>query len=149
MRQRLIMAAMAYLAIAMSGAFIAITQKVPYQFGGQGDPNNVLRDFVQGSGTAMWPPLGALAILALAALLVTRRGWLGNIGVIVLVLLGFLFMAGALGEPLTFNSLDPANPDPWKAIVQWGEAAMAGFVVFFGIMALVSPPDGRSRGTGD
>lgn len=136
MRQRLVLAALLYVAAAMVGAFVAVTQKVPYQFGGQGDPNTVWRDFVQGSGTAMSPPLGALVIFFLAALLASRRGWLGKIGVAVLVLLGLIFLAGTLGEPLTFNSLNPANPDPWKAMVQWIEVVMAVFVVVYGLGAL-------------
>jgi hypothetical protein len=72
MRQRLISAAALYLALAAVGAFIAVTQKLPYRFGGEGDPNNVWRDFAQGSGTAMSPPLGVLAVFGVFLLLATR-----------------------------------------------------------------------------
>lgn len=144
MRQRLAMAAGLYVVFASLGTFIAVTQRLPYHFGGDGDPNNVWRDFVQGSGTAMSPPLGALALFAVATLLAMVRHWVGRIGAVVTVLLGLVFLIGALGEPLTFDSLNPSNPDPWKAMVQWLEILMAGFVVVYGVKAIFGR-EGRER----
>ena len=90
MRQRLIAAGVLYLAVAAVGAFIAVTQRLPYHFGGEGDANNVWGDFVHGSGTAMSPPLSALMLFAAAIIVATRRNWLGKVGAVIMVLGGIV-----------------------------------------------------------
>lgn len=143
MRQRLVAAGLLYLAVAAVGAFVAVTQKLPYHFGGDGDPNNVWGDFVHGSGTAMSPPLGVLALFVVAMAVATRRNWLGRVGIALMVLFGLAFLVGGLGEPLTFDSMNPSNPDPWKAMVQWLGILMSGFVIVFGVLSMF---ERRNRG---
>lgn len=49
-----------------------IVHKLPYEFGGIGDPNNVAQDFVRGGGTALSAPLVPLLVLAV---FIIRERW--------------------------------------------------------------------------
>lgn len=91
------MAAIALLLLALIGTGIGIAARLPYQFGGQGDPERIMDDFVS-KGTAVSPPLFALLALIAGALLASRAGALGRIGSGVLALLAIVFFIATIGE---------------------------------------------------
>jgi hypothetical protein len=90
-------AAIALLVLALIGTGIGIAARLPYQFGGQGEPERIMEDFVS-KGTAVSPPLVALLALIGGALLASRAGALGRIGSGVLALLSIVFFIATIGE---------------------------------------------------
>jgi len=68
------------IATAFSTIF-AILNKLPYEFGGTGNPETVAVDSIS-HGTAISPPLTALVIFAALTALPFRRGWLGIVGLV-------------------------------------------------------------------
>ena len=83
---------------------IAILNKLPYEFGGTGNPNTVAADSLT-HGTTISPPLIALVILAVFTTLTLRRGWLGVVGVVGVTLFALLFLIAGLGEPIIWRTL--------------------------------------------
>jgi hypothetical protein len=61
------------------GALISIAWKLPYEFGGTGDPDNVTQDFLTGGGTALSAPLVPLLIVAVFLILAARRDEWGRL----------------------------------------------------------------------
>ena len=82
----------------------AIANKLPYEFGGTGDPNTVVADSIT-HGTAMSPPITVLILLVILAILTLRRGWLGIVGILGAMLLAILFLVAGLAEPIIWRTL--------------------------------------------
>lgn len=130
---RLVIAVAASVILQIVGAVIAIQQRLAYGFGGQGDPNNVARDFVLGGGTAESPPVLFLVLLVLAGLLAAVRGRGGIIGCVTLTVLSVLDAIGFLGEPHTRHVVAPGSLEPgWAA---YELLALASVVAIF-VLAL-------------
>jgi hypothetical protein len=94
------------LVLSTVGAVVAIADRLPAEFGGPGDPNNVAGEFLS-RGTALSPPLVPMVLQVVFTVLATaRRRWWGTLGVAGLTLLGLLYLIGGLGEgfwPDRFN----------------------------------------------
>jgi len=91
------------IATAFSTIF-AILNKLPYEFGGTGNPETVAVDSIS-HGTAISPPLTALVIFAALTALTFRRGWLGIVGLVGDMLLTVLFLVAGLAEPIIRRTL--------------------------------------------
>lgn len=89
--------AAALIGYAIVGTVIGVGARLPYQFGGVGDPAAVAEDFVT-RGTPVSPPLVALVILVVAILIAAQRGLVGRIGSALLALLAAIFLLPTLGE---------------------------------------------------
>ncbi len=89
------------------GAAISIQQRMPYEFGGHGDPSRVASDFFGGSGTAVAPPFSVMVILAALAVLAAFRGKWATIPVALICVLGIIGGIGFLGEPHTWRVIRP------------------------------------------
>lgn len=90
-------AALALLVLAVVGTAIGIAARLPYQFGGIGEPSRVGEDFVT-RGTAVSPPVVALVILAIAIVIAMQRGLVGRLGSALLAILAAVFFIPTLGE---------------------------------------------------
>jgi hypothetical protein len=108
----LVWTAFALWALLWVDTIVAVWRKHPYgpyAFGsfGQGNPNDVLGDFMHGNGTALSPPLYLMVLFTLLVLLAGRRNRTGTLGVAGLGLLAVLFFGGYLIEPITPRVLAP------------------------------------------
>jgi hypothetical protein len=121
----------ALIAYAIVGTAIGIAARLPYQFGGVGDPARVAEEFVT-RGTAVSPPLVALAILAVAILIAAQRGLVGRIGSALLAVLGAVFTIPTLGELFgagAFSGIAQLFVIGWSLIGAAILAAMCAFGV--------------------
>ena len=84
---------------ATFSTIFAILNKLPYEFGGTGNPETVAVDSIS-HGTAISPPLTALAIFVALTALSLRRNWLGVVGLVGNLLLAILFIVAGFGEPI-------------------------------------------------
>jgi ABC-type amino acid transport system permease subunit len=97
------LAAVLALVLNAVAAGVSISRGLPADFGGflNGDPDNVLLDFLTLKGTAIAPPLVLMVVLGLAAALRSSLaiGLIGAFGVV-----------GYLGEPQTWSFDAAATP---------------------------------------
>ena len=96
------------------GLVIALVGEMPKEFGGAGDPSNVLGEAPL-QGTLLSAPLAPILVLIGMAWLSYRSNWLGVIGLLGMIVVCVLFTVGYLGEPLHPKASDP----PVAFIVAW------------------------------
>ena len=135
-RRPAVLAALALLVLRVVGTAVAVSANWPAQFGGVG--NDAGAEWIT-RGTALSAPLAPLVVLAVAALLASLRGWAGRVGAALVVLLGLLFMVGALGEAFA-----PATDDVSKAVLV---ASGMGGVMVAGAVLVVVATGGQRRVT--
>ena len=117
-----VLAAVALNAVA---AAVAIDRGMPAEWGGvlNGDPDNVLGEWLTWRGTAIAPPLPLMVAFAALAFLLPRRWALWG-----LTLLAAGGIVGYLGEPATWQLGWATTPFAWAGIVLYGAIAWLGFV---------------------
>jgi hypothetical protein len=99
----------AFLTTQLLATIWAVAYRLPYEFGGHGAPDQVLRDFWS-RGTALSAPAPLLAVLGLLSLLARRQGPLGTSATaILLVVMCIALVAGAL-EPAVYQALRGGFP---------------------------------------
>ena len=131
-----VVAALALLVLHAVGTALAVWANWPAQFGGVGTDAGA--EWVA-RGTALSAPLPPLVVLAAAAVLASLRGWAARVGAALVVLLGLLFMVGALGEAFA-----PATEDVSKAVLV--ASGVLGVVVAGAVLVAVAT-GGRRRVT--
>jgi hypothetical protein len=127
--------ALALVAYAAVGTAIGIAARLPFQFGGIGDPARVSEDFLT-NGTAVSPPIVALVILIVAVVVALQRGLVGRLGSGVLALLAVVFFVATLGEVFGSGAFSGATQ---LFVILWnllGAALIAAMFVFGGREAL-------------
>jgi hypothetical protein len=121
--------AVALIAYAIVGTVIGVAARLPYQFGGVGDPARVTEDFVA-RGTAVSPPVVALVVLVLAMIIAAQRGLVGRIGSALLAVLTAIFLVPTVGEVLgagAFSGVAQVFVIGWSLI---GAGMLAAICVF-------------------
>jgi len=102
---RLLIVALAFCALTLVATVVGIAQRLPYQFGGNGDPDSVAADaFLHGTGVSA--PLVFVMVIIVLAWVAGRRGWIGIAGAAVVALLGMVGIVAGLMEP-ALRTLDP------------------------------------------
>lgn len=109
-------------------AAVSILAHWPYQFTGQGTPNQMLRDFVF-SGTVLAPPLPLLLVFGATTVFVGREDRLGAIANAAMIAACAVMAVGSLGEVLA-----PTSPDVPRAVQLAG--GVLGVVVFVALAAV-------------
>jgi hypothetical protein len=100
----LIRAVSTFLGIQLVATLWAVWYRLPYEFGGRGSPDHVLREFWS-HGTALSAPAPLLVVVGLMAILARREGRIGTAAVVALLLVMVLaVIAGAL-EPAVRQAL--------------------------------------------
>jgi uncharacterized membrane protein len=133
--KRLVLSSILYLICASIGAVVAIVLNLPAQFGGSSSGLPVVQDFIYGMGTALGPNLlwwmiPQVLLTWLAWNQMNRRSTWGVIG---LTLFGFAEFIGALGEPITYELLDPVTFNPLLAVIQAGMIIIPLVMMVFAI----------------
>jgi hypothetical protein len=133
--KRLVLSSVLYLIWASIGGVVAIILNLPAQFGGSSSGLHVVQDFIYGMGTALGPPL--LWWMVPQALLTwlawNQRNRRSTWGVIGLTLFGAATFIGALGEPITYELLNPVTFNPLLAAIQAGLIIIPFVMMVFGI----------------
>jgi hypothetical protein len=137
--------AVVFFALQAIGTIVATLNKLPYEVGGQGDPDTVARDFLIGGGTALSGPLPVLILLAFLIWLGRRHSGWGMVGLIGTVLLGVV--AGVFGaqEPIAARMLQESRFGLLEATVvsvSWGGLVAIFATVAFSLLTII----GRLRG---
>ena len=138
--KRLVQASILSLIWGSIATVVAIVLNLPAQFGGSTSGLPVVRDFIYGMGTALSPSLWWMVPQALLTWLAwnqtNRRSTWGVIG---LTLFGFAEFIGALGEPITYELLDPVTSNLFLAVIQ------AGMIIIPLVMTMFAIQEWRRR----
>src|SRR5215213_3196273 len=139
--RQLVQCSILYLIWASVGAIAAIVLNLPAQFGGSTSGLPVVQDFIYGTGTALSPPL--LWWMVPQALLTwlawDQRNRRSTWGVIGLALFGAATFIGALGEPITYELLNPVTFNLVLAVIQ------AGLIIIPFVMTVFAIQEWRRR----
>jgi hypothetical protein len=132
--KRLVQSSILYLIWATITTAVAIVLNLPAQFGGSTSGLPVVQDFIYGRGTALSPPLVCMVAQALLTWLAWNQMNRGSTwGVIGLTLFGAAFFIGALGEPITYELLNPVTFNPLLAVIQAGMIIIPLVMMVFAI----------------
>jgi hypothetical protein len=139
--KRLVLSSVLYLIWASIGAVVAIVLNLPARFGGSTSGLPVVQGFIYGMGTALGPPLlwwmvPQAFLTWLAWNQMNRRSIWGVIG---LPLFGAATFGGALGEPITYELLNPVTFNPLLAVIQ------AGLIIIPFVMMVFAVQEWRRR----
>ena len=132
--KRLVQSSILYLIWATIAGVVAIVLNRPAEFGGSTSGLPVVQDFIFGMGTALSPPILWMVAQAFLTWLawnqMKRRSTWGVIG---LTLFGVAEFGGALGEPITYELLNPDTFNPLVAVVQAGMIIIPLVMMVFAI----------------
>ena len=122
------------------GTIVAIVKKLPYEVGGVGDPDNIVRDFLFGSGTALSAPFVVLVILALLLLATRRQDRWGTIALGAIALLTAVMTTFSVLEPIVLRTLRSAPFGLFTVavvVINWGSVLLLITLIVLSILELV------------
>ena len=132
--KRLVQASILSLIWGSIATVVAIVLNLPAQFGGSTSGLPVVQDFIYGMGTALSAPLVWMVAQALLTWLAwNQRNRRSTWGVIGLALFGATTFIGTLGEPITYELLNPATFNPLLAVIPTGMIIIDSLMVVFAI----------------
>jgi hypothetical protein len=99
----------AFLGTQLLATTWAATYRLPYDFGGHGAPDQVLRDFWS-HGTALSAPAPVLVVVGILSLLARRRGRAGTVATTILMLLMAVALITGVLEPAVRQALEGGFP---------------------------------------
>jgi hypothetical protein len=145
MKTRLLVTTATWVAMYVTGAIVSIAQELPFDhpLWGTGDANEVARDWLVGSGTALVAPVTVFIIAGVATILLLKSRPLYTVGVLLLAGIGLLNTIGSLGEALTWEAVASDTFNVAWAVPAWGSFLAGMFMWAFAVADLA----GRQRGT--
>ena len=143
--RRLLTSSILYIIISLIAGAVAIQANLPAQPMGEGSGSGkpVWQDFLFGGGTAMSPGLPWLIGQVILTILISRKDWLGTVGVIGLIIFGLLAGIFSITEPNVQKIFDPATFDPLKAAIETGIIILPFAIMIFGILEWRSRQDNK------
>ena len=117
---------LAALALNAVAAAVSIDRGMPADWGGflNGDPDDVLGDWIAWRGTAIAPPLAVMLLVGVFAFASRRQ----RMGFWLLMLLALAGVVGYLGEPATWELGWDTTPFAWLGIALYAAIAVLSFV---------------------
>jgi hypothetical protein len=109
---------LAYLALSLLAAGMAVRAGRSSGFGGRRSTEPPIRSWLRGAATVVPAPLPWLVAQAACTALVRRRGWPGWIGTGGLAACGLATTVATLGEPVTAEHLGPGRSTPHRRACQ-------------------------------
>ena len=134
--RRLLTSSILYIIVSLIAGAVAIQANLPAQPMGEGSGSGkpVWQDFLFGGGTAMSPGLPWLIGQVILTILISRKDWLGTVGVIGLIIFGLLSGIFSITEPNVQKIFDPATFDPLKAAIETGIIIVPFAIMIFGTL---------------
>ncbi len=126
-------AALLYLLHTGVGAGVSVRHDLKAAFPGFYTGRPAHQDFVTGPGTALSPPLVLMIWHLLAVLAAERPGRIGQWGRRAITLDGAVFAVGMLGEPITYDVLNPRRFDVVQALLVAGNILYPLLMLVHGI----------------
>ena len=131
----LVLASLTNLVGNVLGTMLALQHNLTAGFGGFIRSQDVLRDFLTTTGTALSAPLPFLLIQLGLTILALRPGRSGRIGVGGLTFVGAFYTIAQLGEPIVLRVWSPSGFDPAQATVLFVNVVSSIAMLVTGIRA--------------
>jgi hypothetical protein len=132
--KRLVLSSVLSLIWASIATVVAIVLNLPAQFGGSTSGLPVVQDFIYGMGTALSAPLVWMVAQALLTWLAwNQKNRRSTWGVIGLALFGATTFIGTLGEPITYELLNPVTFNPLLTVIPTGTIIIDSLMMVFAI----------------
>jgi hypothetical protein len=145
-RKLLVLVAVAWVAVSLGAAWLAVDHEVPYDLSfldARGDSSNVGEDWLYGWGTGLAAPMaGAAAGLILAVTSSMDRA-AGRLGAFLLAILGGLSIAYTLANQVTEDRLRNTGTEPVETGLVIATLALAGLLVLVGFTTWLTAPRER------
>lgn len=138
MRKVFVVLTLAYVVVAVFGAFIAVVEQIPYGVQGGGTRLNLPRDALFGWGTGLSPSVVVLAVTVILAVLASTPSEGGQLATAGVVVMAVAALAGALLTPTVRAALQGRQPDPAITAICIGLVALPALVALVGVVVLRS-----------
>ncbi len=133
--KRLVAASLVNLIGNSLGTIVALQRRLPADWGGALNGQDVLRDFLGFKGTALSAPLPFLLIQLALIGLALRADSSGRIGLGGLAFVGLFYALAQVGEPIVWRQLSPGGLDRAQAVILFVNIASSVAMLVFGIQA--------------
>lgn len=146
MRKFLVLIAVAWVATTLGAASVAVERKLTYDLAfldTAGTRNRISEDWIYGWGTGLAAPLGAVALVAIFAVVSSMDRGAGRFGAFTLALLGGLSLAYTLSNQLTEERLRSTGTQPLETGLVVATLALAGLLVLVGFTTWLTAPRER------
>lgn len=146
MRKLLVLVAVAWVAVTVGAAWLAVDHVVPHDLAfldGPGDSKLVGEDWLFGWGTGLAAPLGAAAAGLILAVMSSMDRAAGRLGAFLLAVLGGLSLAYTLANAVTEDRLRDTGAEPVESGLVIATLALAGLMVLLGFTTWLTAPRER------
>lgn len=146
MRKFLVLLAVAWVATTLGAASVAVERKLTHDLAfldAAGASNRVSEDWIYGWGTGLAAPLGAVALVAVLAVLSSMDHAPGRFGAFLLAVTGGLSLAYTLSNQVTEERLRSTGAQPLETGLVVATLALAGLLVLVGFTTWLTAPRER------
>lgn len=143
MRKVLVLLAVAWVAVTVGAAWLAVDHVVPHDLAfldGPGDPELVGEDWLFGWGTGLAAPLAAAAAGLFLAVMSSMDRAAGRFGAFLLAVLGGLSIAYTLANQVTEDRLRDTGAEPVETGLVMATLALATLLVLAGFATWLTAP---------
>ncbi len=146
MRKVLVLLALAWVAVTIAAAGVAVDHEVPHDLsflGDPGDPDRVGEDWLFDWGTGLAPPLAAAAAGVVLAVTSSLDGTVGRLAAFLLGLLGGLSVIYTLANEVTGDLLVGDGGEPVESALVAATLALATLLTLAGFATWLTAPRER------
>ena len=148
MRKLLVLLGVAWIAVNLYGAWLAVEHKRPYDLSWLDQPGSketVGEDWLHGWGTALAMPFAVVAVVAVFTVIATFGGGAGKFAALVLMVVGGLCLYYTLTNDLTLERLKNTKLEHLELAVISATLTVTGLMVLFGFLTVITTPKTHRR----
>ena len=148
MRKLLVLLGVAWIAVNLYGAWLAVEHTRPYDLSWLDQPGSkdtVGEDWLHGWGTGLAMPFAVAAVIALLTVIATFGGGTGRFSALLLTVAGGLCLFYTLTNDLTIQRLKNTKIEHLELAVVSATLTVSGLLVLFGFLTVITTPKTHRR----
>jgi threonine/homoserine/homoserine lactone efflux protein len=142
-RKLLVLLGVAWIAVNLYGAWMAVEHKRPYDLSWLDEPgskDHVGDDWLHGWGTGLAMPFAVVAVVAVLTVIATFGGGAGKFSALLLTVVGGLCLFYTLTNDLTLERLKNTKIEHAELAVVSATLTVSGLLVLFGFLTVITTP---------
>jgi hypothetical protein len=147
-RKLLVLLGVAWVAVNLYGAWLAVEHKRPYDLSWLDQPGSkdtVGEDWLHGWGTGLAMPFAVAAVVALLTVIATFSGGTGKFSALLLTVVGGACLFYTLTNDLTIQRLKNTKIEHLELAVISATLTVTGLMVLFGFLTVITTPKTHRR----
>jgi phosphatidylserine synthase len=147
-RKLLVLLGVAWIAVNLYGAWMAVEHKRPYDLSWLDEPgskDHVGDDWLHGWGTGLAMPFAVVAVVAVLTVIATFGGGAGKVSAFLILVVGGLCLAYTLTNDLTLERLKNTKIEHAELAVVSATLTLSGLLVLFGFLTVITTPKSHRR----